>query len=277
VATARINGIDLYYEEHGPRDGEPILLIMGFLMNAGAWGAQIPALTPRFRVLAYDNRGSGRSSQPEGAYSIAQLTDDAAALMAETGMASAHVVGASMGGMIAQELTLRHPERVRSLVLLCTSPGGPQSAGYARLKERSSELFEVKDIAASMTPERAREFALELFTPAFLANPGPGFMQMAGTTMQYPASLAGAQAQMRAIVAHDTYDRLPQIRVPTLVMAGEDDPMIEAQNSRILAQRIPGAELRMFPGLRHGFTAERPDEVNAAIVEFLSRQAAAAA
>lgn len=276
MATARINGIDLYYEEHGPRDGEPVLLIMGFLMNAGAWGSQIPALV-RYRVLAFDNRGSGRSSQPEGAYTMAQLTDDAAALMAETGMPSAHVIGASMGGMIAQELALRHPQRVRSLVLLCTSPGGPQSAGYARLEERSRELFETKDAAASMTPERARDFALELFTPQFLANPGPGFLQMAGTTMQYPASLAGAQAQMRAILTHDTYDRLPQISVPTLVMAGEDDPMIEAENSRILAERIPGAELLLFPGLRHGFTAEQPDQVNAAIVEFISRQTAAAA
>jgi pimeloyl-ACP methyl ester carboxylesterase len=130
--------------------------------------------------------------------------------------------------------------------------------------------------AIDVTPERMRETLEMLFTPEFIANPGPGFMQFAGSSMQYPASLEGTKAQMRAILAHDTYDRLPQIAVPTLVVAGDADPLVSPENSRILAERIPGAELRLLPGLRHGFTAEKPEETNAILLEFLAQHAVAA-
>lgn len=277
LTQTRIRDIDMYYEAHGDPACEPVLLIMGFLMNAAAWGAQIPALKARYRVIAFDNRGAGRSSQPDGAYTVPQLADDAVALLDHLDIASAHVIGASLGGMIAQELTLRHPERVRTLVLCCTSPGGARAAGYERQRKRGAEIFGITDVGPLRTPERLREYALELFTPGFLANPGAGLMQMAGSTAQYPSRLPGMKGQMAAILAHDTYERLPLIAVPTLVLHGEDDPMIEAANARTLAERIPGAELRLFAGLRHGFNAERPDEVNAAILEFLARHAAVAA
>jgi 3-oxoadipate enol-lactonase len=251
MAVAHVNGIDLYYEEHGPEGAEPLLLIMGFASNAGAWAPQIPALAARFRVIAFDNRGCGRSSQPEGPYTIPQMADDAVALLDMMGIGSAHVVGASMGGMIAQELALRHPARVRSLVLLCTTSGGPHAG--------------------------LQEAMLEMFTPEFLAKPTPEFIAFAAAAAQHPATLAGLKGQLAAVREHDTYDRLRGIAVPTLVMAGSDDPMVDAANAPILAQRIPGAQLRMFAGLRHGFTAERPDEVNAAILEFLAQRAHAAA
>jgi pimeloyl-ACP methyl ester carboxylesterase len=273
MTQTRIRDIDMYYEEHGDPNGEPVLLIMGFLMNAAAWGAQVPALKRQYRVIAFDNRGAGRTSQPDAAYTMPQLADDAVGLLDHLRIDSAHVIGASLGGMIAQELTLRHPQRVRSLVLCCTSPGGPQSAGYERLRERGSEIFGVDDVAPLRTPERLRDYALELFTPGFLANPGAGLMQMAGSTAQFPSTLPGMKGQMAAILSHDTYDRLSGIAAPTLVLHGEDDPMIDAANARALAERIPNAELRVFPGLRHGFNAERPDEVNAAILEFLARHA----
>ncbi|MHB8377312.1 MAG: alpha/beta fold hydrolase [Dehalococcoidia bacterium] len=275
MATGHINGIDIYYEQHGEPAAEPVLLIMGFTGNAAAWGPQVPALAARYHVIAFDNRGAGRSAQPDGPYTMQQLAADAAAVLDQVGIDSAHIIGASMGGMIAQEFALRYPRRVRTLVLACTTPGGPHSAGYDEMKAASAELWEVDDLAAAMTPERMQQNMLELFTPEFLASPGPGFAQFVGSVLQYPPTLTGMRGQMQAILAHDTYDRLPHIAAPTLVIAGDADPLLLPENSRILAARIPGAELHLFPGQRHGFTAEKPDESNAVIIDFLARHATA--
>jgi len=275
MTLAQINGIEIYYEEQGNRDGEPVLLIMGLGGNALAWAPQIEALAPRYRVIAFDNRGAGRTSKPAGAYTMEQMAADAAGVLDAVGVASAHIVGASMGGMIAQELALRYPQRVRTLTLMCTTPGGPHSAGFAEMKEAASELDRTDDLAAAMTPERMQEMMLQLFSPEFIANPGPGFAQMVGASVQFPPTAETMRSQMAAILAHDTYDRLPRIAAPTLVMAGDADPMVDPQNARILAERIPGAELRMYPGLRHGFSAEKPGEVNAALLEFLGKHVAA--
>ena len=275
MATARINGIDIYYETQGNAEGEPVLLIMGLGSNALAWAPQVAGLTPHYRAITFDNRGIGRTSVPEGPYTMTQMAADTAGVLDQVDVATAHIVGASMGGMIAQEFALQYPRRVRSLTLMCTTPGGPHSAGYERMKERSSEVFAAEDVATAMTPERIKEMLLELFSPEFIANPGPGFAQMAQAMMQYPPTATGMRGQMAAILAHDTYDRLPRITAPTLVMAGDADPMVDPANARILAERVPGAELRLFPGLRHGFTAEKPDEVNAALLDFLGRHVAA--
>jgi len=277
MTIARINDLDMYYEEHGDPAAAPVLLIMGFSMNAAAWAPQIPPLAERYHVLAFDNRGAGRTSQPEGAYSVPQMAADAAALLGHARVASAHVIGASMGGMIAQELALRDPERVRSLVLACTTPGGPRSAGYAALMAALDTGLSFDTIEEAMTPERMKEMLEQLFTPEFIANPGPGFGQTLAAAMQFPPTIAGLKGQALAIRAHDTYDRLGDITAPTLVIAGDADPLIDPENARILAERIPHAELRMLPGLRHGFFAEKPDEANAILLEFLARQRSAAA
>ena len=277
MATARINDIDLYFEEHGDPAAEPVLLIMGFTMNAGAWVAQIPALAERYRVIAFDNRGAGRTTQPEGPYTMTQMAADAAGLLDRVGIAAAHVIGASMGGMIAQELAIRYPARVSSLVLMCTTPGGPHSAGYQQMMEAGAEVLEAGSLEALMTPERLQESMLLAFTPEYLASPGPTFQQMAITTVQFPQTLVGMKGQLAAVRDHDAYDRLSRIAAPTLVMAGTEDTLVAVANSPILAERIPNAELRMFQGLRHGFNIEKPDEVNAVVLEFLARHAMKAA
>ena len=271
MPATRVNDIDMYYEEHGDPNAEPLLLIMGFTGNAGAWAPQIPALAERYRVIAFDNRGAGRTTQPDGPYTIPQMADDAAGLLDALGVGPAHIMGASMGGMIAQEFALRHPQRVRTLTLMCTTPGGPKSFGYAEMAERSGELDEIPDLSQMLTPERMQEGALAMFTPAFLAAPGAGFQAMIMSSIMHPSTLAGVKGQMAAVLKHDTFARLPQIVAPTLVIAGSDDTLVDARNSPLLAERIPNAELRMFEGLRHGFTAERPDLVNPVLLEFLSK------
>jgi 3-oxoadipate enol-lactonase len=271
MTITRINDIEMYYEEHGDPTAEPLLLIMGFGMNAAAWAPQIPALSGRYHVIAFDNRGAGRTSQPEGAYSIPQMAADAAALLDHLGIESAHIVGASMGGMIAQEFALRYPARVHGLVLACTTPGGPQSAGYDEMIALSEEGLAMTDLSELLKPERVKEGMDLMFTPEFQAHPGPGLIQTGLAAMLYPQSLAGMKGQLAAVRAHDTYDRLPKIAAPTLVIAGDADMLVDARNSPILADRIPGAKLIMLPGQRHGFTAEKPDETNRAILDSLAQ------
>jgi pimeloyl-ACP methyl ester carboxylesterase len=228
-------------------------------------------------VVAFDNRGCGRSESPEGPYTIAQMADDAAALLGHLGIESAHIVGASMGGMIAQEFALRHASKTRTLTLMCTAFGGPHAIGWDEMRETSKQLQETDDLTAMMTPEAMQEAMLTSFTPEFLAKPSEAFQQTTITTMQFPPNLSGMKAQNLAILAHDTYDRLPQIKTPTLVMTGIDDGLLDSRNSTLLAERIPGAELRMFERMRHGFNLEAADEVNAALLTFLRKHSAVAA
>lgn len=275
MTIVKINDLDMYYEEHGDPNAEPLLLIMGFTMNAASWAPQIPALSERYRVIAFDNRGAGRTTQPEGPYSIPQMAADAAALLDHLGIQSAHIVGASMGGMIAQEFALRYPRRVRGLVLACTTPGGPHSAGYEEMMTTSEEGLAMTDLSEMLKPERVKEGVDLLFTPEFLAHPGLGLLQMGSAAMLYPQTLTGMKGQLAAVRAHDTYDRLPKITAPTLVIAGDADKLVDARNSPILSSRIPGAKLVMLPGQRHGFTAEKPAEANAAILDFLAQAKAA--
>jgi pimeloyl-ACP methyl ester carboxylesterase len=136
MPTTKANGIELYYEVHG--EGPPLLLIMGLGANATAWYRQIPVLSERYRVIAFDNRGAGRSEKPLEPYSIPQMADDAAALMDTLGISTSHVFGMSLGGMIAQEYALRHPERVQALVLGGTTPAAPRQCGPARRLSPSS-------------------------------------------------------------------------------------------------------------------------------------------
>ena len=272
MAKVRVGDIEMYWEEHGDAAGEPVLLIMGYACNAAAWAPQIPALVEAgYRVIAFDNRGAGRTTQPEGAYSIPQMADDAAGLLDAIGVTGAvHVIGASMGGMIAQEFAMRYPSRVRTLSLLCTTPGGPKSFGYAEMVETSKQLDEIKDLSELATPERMQQTIDVMFTPEFMKAPGAGFQAMVTSSIMYPSTLAGLRGQVKAINAHDTYDRLSQISVPTFVSAGGDDTLVDARNSPLLAERIKGARLKMFAGQRHGFTAEVAEAVNAALLEFLA-------
>jgi 3-oxoadipate enol-lactonase len=249
MAYAEIDGIKLYYEEHG--SGVPLLLIMGFTANATAWEVAVPALAQQHRVIMFDNRGAGRSDQPEGPYSMAQLADDAIGLLDTLGVARAHVYGVSMGGMIAQHVYLRHPDRVLSLTLGCTTPGGKQAVAAP------PEVVQTLLGATSMTPEQAFEANLPiLYSDAFVAAHKQEMLARAEKYADLRATPQGVQGQMQAIVGHDTYERLPDFRVPTLVLHGDADQLVPTANGKILAERIPEARLVLYPGARHGFFGE---------------------
>jgi 3-oxoadipate enol-lactonase len=270
VATgfADANGARLYYEVYG--DGEPLLMITGIGLDHESWADVVPAFAPEFKVIVFDPRGTGQSSFPEGVDpTMAVMADDAAALLDALGVDAAHVFGWSMGGMVAQEAALRHPEKIRSLILGASTPGGPHSIPSEdwALAALTAFLMQGRDVT---TPD----FLETLFSPAYVADhrsEAIEYVQRINAGPPAPAPVIAAQAQ--ALASHDTYDRLPSITAPTLIINGTDDPIVPVENARILAERIPGAELTLVEGARHLAGTEKPAEVVGAMLDFLRRHA----
>ena len=276
MPTAHVNGIDLYYEEQGS-GAPPLLLIMGLAADSVAWMFQRDAFAAQYRTVMFDNRGVGRSSKPEGPYTIPLMADDAAGLLDALGVDRAHVVGISMGGMIAQELALRHPQRVHGLVLGCTY--ARPDAGVTATFDESLAAFggskgpngEIQVDLSHLDPMAFIQRLLPLtFTPQFMMTQLPTLMQVFAGALQWGFDLRAIMAQVAATQAHDTVDRLGQITAPTLVLTGDGDLLIPPSNSDLIAARIPGARLQKIPGGSHAFNFETPDTFNAAVLEFLA-------
>jgi 3-oxoadipate enol-lactonase len=275
MSTARVGSLDLYYEEHG--SGDPLLLIMGLAADSRAWMFQLPDFAPRYRTIAFDNRGVGRSSKPPGPYTIHEMADDAAGLLDVLDVARAHVVGVSMGGMIAQELTLRHPGRVRSLVLACTYP--EPDANAERQRQFSVTQFggsvsangEVRIDLSALDPMRLFQHLLPtVFNQSFIDRDLAKLLPLFTGALEYGFSMEALLGQVEAVMGHRTTDRLHQIAVPTLVITGDADRLIPPANSDILAENIPGARLVKVPGGSHGFNFETPEVFNRAVLDFLA-------
>ncbi len=263
-----VNGVELHYVEVG--GGDPVLMIMGFGGDHLAWGFQVPALSARYRVIAFDNRGAGQSSVPDVPYSTRMMADDAVGLLDALGVERAHVIGASMGGMIAQEVALGHPGRVRSLQLHCT---------YARPDGYMQALMEAwRTMRTKASPEEwLRTVALWLFSPRTY-NERPDFIEMViqtGLASAHPFSLTGFLRQGEAVRGHDALDRLRGLTHPTLVSVAEDDVLVPPRFARELAAAVPAAELRVIEGAGHAYFWERADVFNAMCLEFLDRHAKA--
>jgi pimeloyl-ACP methyl ester carboxylesterase len=253
MSLARVGEIELSYERAG--SGPPLLMIMGMSGTFDHWGAGfLDDLRRDFDTIVYDHRGVGSSSRLDGPLTIAQLAENATGLLEALQVDSAHVLGISMGGMIAQELTLAHPERVRTLALGCTYCGGEGSALASE-----DVMRRLADGMMSGDRERAVRAAWE-------ANVSPGF---AADDIAYARFLEIGRRravpvevimeQMRAISAHDTSARLPGIELPTLVMHGTLDEMIPVQNGPLIAGLISGSRLEIYDGVGHLFFWERPE------------------
>jgi 3-oxoadipate enol-lactonase len=244
--------IELGYERSG--EGPPLLLIMGMSGTLVHWGEPfLSRLREHFETIVYDHRGIGSSTKVAEPFTIAELADDAAALMSALDLDTAHVMGISMGGMVAQELALRHPERLRSLVLGCTYAGGE---GGAHTGEET-----MRRLAEAMTSgDRARAIrtAWEANVSArFADDPAWASFQEIGNANA--VSVPVIMEQMRAIASHDTSQRLGDIAAPTLVVHGTEDEMLPVSNAYAIAERIPGARLEIFDGVGHLFFWEEPE------------------
>lgn len=263
MPKAFVNGIHIYYEVYGR--GEPILLIMGLGGSALGWQSQIPTLSQRLRVIAFDNRDAGRSDIIEAEYSIADMADDAAGLLGHLRVGSAHVYGVSMGGMIAQEVVLRHPECVRTLILGCTSPCPLATPPSERAVRDMTE-------AAELPVREAFERNIWMgYSDAYLATHKDELWLRAQVEAGLQPPLEAWRRQYFAAAKFDVRERLGQIGAPTLVMTGDQDPLVPPENSRLLAESIPGAQLVVFPGGRHAFNVEFEEDSNSAVLDFVQR------
>jgi len=266
MTTVKVGDINIYYEVHGK--GEALLLINGYGGHSGRWLRLIPSLSQEYRVVAFDNRGTGRSDKPDVPYTTEMMAGDAAGLLEAIGIDAAHVFGTSMGGMIAQELVLRYPQKVISLTLGCTHCGEPNSVSST--PEAMALLFGPE--RAKLTPEQnARDAVPFLFSREFINSHPDIYAQHVAITVEYPTPLHGYRRQAQAIMAYNTYDRLPQIKAPTLVIAGSADRIVPAENSRILASRILNAELVILEDKGHFFWVDALEEASKAILDFLKR------
>lgn len=262
---AQANGINIYYESQG--EGEPLLLIAGLGATHHLWELQVPSFARWYRVVTFDNRGAGDSDKPAEPYSIALFADDTAALMDTLGIERAHLYGQSMGGLIGQEFALRHPQRLRGLALGCTTFGGPRSVP---LSPQAAALLAGMP---SLPPEQAVERVMELFySPRYRREHAGEARQRIGSYLPLRTPPDAYARQLAACLGFDAYDRLPEIAAPTLVINGAEDALIPAENSRIMAQRIPGAELVLFPEVGHLYFHEVPEEADAAVADFLRRR-----
>jgi pimeloyl-ACP methyl ester carboxylesterase len=251
----------LHWERTGA--GPPVLLIMGLGLSGGAWWRTVPVLAQRLEVITFDNRGVGRSRTRYHAYTTDAMADDAVSVLDAAGVERAHVYGISLGGMVAQQLALRHPARVRSLVLGATHAGGPRAQwpdaevlAFFRRRlgmgheegARASVTFNYSERCRADHPERIEEDIAQ--------------------RLGHPFAAQAYRAQMWAASLHNCHGRLHRIRVPTLVVHGADDRIIPVQNGRALVREIPGARLLELEGTGHLYPSEAP-HVDEAIATFL--------
>jgi 3-oxoadipate enol-lactonase len=259
---------------HDEGRGEAVVLLGGLTSTVETFGLQIPALVRAgYRVIAPDNRGSGRTkaAADDGVRTPERFAADVRALLDALDLPAVHLVGASMGGMIAQAFALAHPERLRSLVLACTTCGGPHAVAAA------PEVVEamVRGSSPEATEEERRAGFAVVFHPESFERRPEGVRFYEETKRAWPHSAREVGLRVVGIASHDAWARLPEIRVPTLVLTGDRDVLIPPENARILAGRIPDAQLVVIEDAGHVFFCEQPEATNRALVAFLDQVGAA--
>jgi 3-oxoadipate enol-lactonase len=258
--TTLDGGFKLYFEEHGT--GPPVVLLHGLSESLEAWAAQVPALAERYRVITPDIRGHGRSDKPPGPYSVDQFAEDVRGLLDHLGIERAVVGGLSMGGGVAQTLTLRHPRLVRALILVSTS-----STFTPFVRERFLRRAEIAE-REGMAPLIDGMMAI-WFTPERLRAPTPEVEHIRAMTLANdPLAFAAAS---RANAARDWTERLSEIRCPTLFVGGLDDPADPATAAAVYRERLPDLETHLLPGVSHVLNVEAAATLNALLLAFLDR------
>ena len=258
------NGIQMYYEERG--SGDPVIMIMGITAPGGVWEAHAEDWSRHFRCIMPDNRGVGLSDKPEGDYSSEMFADDYAGLMDALGIEQARVVGVSMGSIIAQQLCLRHPAKVKSAVLMCP---------WARCDRYAKSVFKhMEDCKARLTPSEFMEWIqLLIFTKPFWDSDDAynGLLEgrMGADNDSNPQPLHGLKGQAAACVNHDVASRLGEIQAPCLVIGGNDDIFTPRWMAEEVAGGIPNSDLHLYDNAGHAFHWEAMDDFNPRVREWL--------
>lgn len=264
MPTIEANGIDIHYIAAG--HGTPVVLLAGFGGDHLSWGLQFSAFRARHHTIAIDNRGSGRSGAPDVPYTTRLMAADIVGVLDHLGLEAAHLVGASLGGMIAQEIALAHPGRVLSLQLHATAG---RADPYLRILLDTWRL-----VRAQLGREMVQQsMALWLFGRRSFAERAEliEMLMRQATSHPYAPSEVGFARQGEAVVTHDALDRLAAVTCPALITAGEDDVLVPPRFARELAERIPHAELHIVPEAGHMWCWEKPAEFNALALDFLAK------
>jgi 3-oxoadipate enol-lactonase len=262
VPIARCNGVDLFYEVHGA--GEPLLCVMGLAADTLSWALQVPAWSAAHRMIVFDNRDVGRSGYVDGNYRVTDLAADALALADRLELDTFHLVGVSLGGMVAQELALASPERVRTLTLAVTLGGGGR---WARERGR----LWLKGLDGRSREDMVDELLLLCLSEETFENRTlTGYLRRLMLANPFPQRPEGFARQLRAATAHETRDRVGALSMPVHVIGAEHDVLVPVWKSRELARLIPSARLSVLPGAAHGVNLERADEFNRAVLGFIA-------
>jgi 3-oxoadipate enol-lactonase len=268
MAFARAaDGTRLHYQVTGRTGRDPVLMIQGLGTDKTAWTFQRLAFAPRFRAIAFDNRGVGRSDKPFGRYTLEQMADDAVAVLDHAGIDRAHVMGASMGGAIAQLIALHHPDRVRSLTLVCTA-----CHNHPWRRELLNEWASIANERG--TGELARRAAHWVMAPRSIRRFWPALGWFGPMAVSLPAHAFTSQVRAILDAPEQLADHLATLDVPTLVVVGNQDILTPRGDSEELAERIAGAELVVISGAAHGLMIEHATTFNKVVLEFLTRVSA---
>lgn len=259
----KINGININYSIEG--QGDPLILIIGLGSDQSNWRLQTGFFKKNYQVITFDNRGAGKSDKPLGPYSIKMMADDTIGLMNYLHIMKAHIMGVSMGGMIAQEIAINYPERVKKLILGCTFCENKGVSGFS--VEVSNAIEEYKKTLPGV--DRIRKVVTTIIDLSFNTN----IFRIVTLPLMKSAikfsSLKGVAEQLEAILAHDTRDRLKMVESPTLVLMGTNDKVIKPTSSEVIANLIKNSKLVKIVGGSHGFSGEMSNEFNKIVLEFL--------
>lgn len=257
------NGVRLYYEIHG--QGEPLVLIEGLGVATWIWEQHLPSFAGHFKTIAYDNRGSGKSDKPAGPYTISMMADDLAGLLDSLNIECAHVLGISLGGFIAQDFAVRYPSRVRKLILVATSAGGPDHVPMTQ--EVLAAMFATGPDLREVT---RRKLALA-FTEDFMQNRTGDVEHLIDLRLQHPTPPEAYLAQAAAGANFNLSEEVKSIHAPVLILAGSADRIVPVQNAHNLAKKIEGSTLKIYEGLGHQFFVENPRPFIRDVIDFLQK------
>jgi 3-oxoadipate enol-lactonase len=265
MPKATVNGINMYYEVHG--QGEPLVLIMGSFGTLEAWALQIPAFQEYYKVIVFDNRGIGRTDRSPEPYSIATMADDTVGLLDYLGIDKAHVLGMSLGGPVAQDVAINHPDRIRRLILVCSMAGAEGTHLHPDMlkalgMQDSSQLIDFRkvDFTKIMTATVALAFNDKSLRDSLSAQAGDWFKQF---------DIDGFIRQWEAVRSYNALDRLHKIQARTLVITGTEDRLVNPHSSEVIAGLIPNSKLVKIEGGSHAFFMEMSDRFNREVLNFL--------
>ncbi|MBZ5535096.1 MAG: alpha/beta hydrolase [Acidobacteriia bacterium] len=263
MATIKGNGIEIYYEEHG--EGQPLLLIQGLSYATPMWYWQVAGLMDSFRVITFDNRGSGQSAKPDIPYSMKMFADDAVSLLDALKISQVSVLGISMGGIIAQEVALSYPGRVTHLILCSTLFGGSTAS-----QPDTETLAYLAEYQESVSDELSRLEIAYGTAPGFGERHPDRVAALVEFKRQSRPPRFAYFRQLMSAMGYVSETRLPSLSIPTLIIAGSEDRIIPPDNSRRLHQIIPNSKIKVFDNAGHHVHIEYPEEFNQAVIEFLS-------